>query len=80
MIDLHKAKGIAEKHLVETPLDHPDYRWKLVEPVEHEGGWYFECEFECLVDLPPESWESFGGSPGFVVYRSDGHVEVVGWP
>jgi hypothetical protein len=79
MIGIEQAKTIAQRHLSANPVNHPHYRWKLVDPVEREDDWLFEYEYECTIDTPPESWESLGGSPAFVVRKADGQVVELDW-
>lgn len=74
----NQAKTIAKDYLTSHPIGHPDYVWIVGEPRETALGWYFDFRYECLLDLPPENREMFGGAPGFIV-RPDRTVQVVGW-
>jgi hypothetical protein len=79
MVDVSQAKAIAQRHLLANPIDHPQYRWKLVDPIEREHGWLFEYAYECTADIAPEAWDSFGGSPAFLVRKDDGQVVDLDW-
>ena len=67
----------ARQHLAENPIPHHDYRWILAEPKKTTSGWLFDYSFECLLDIPPKSWEAVGGAPGFLV--TENGVRDVSW-
>ena len=66
MTDKDKAILAAQRYLEENPLPHEDYAWTTPDPVETPDGWYFDFTIRCLLDLPEDAWEQFGGAPGFL--------------
>jgi len=73
-----EANAIATRHLVQNPLPHAAYRWRLTVGREFGDGWYFDYAFELVRSIPEHELEQFGGAPGFVVLL-DGTVRNVSW-
>ena len=74
-----RALQIAQSHIAEASLGHPDYR--LVFDISGQVGdeWLFAYRIECLKDIPPEEWERFAGAGGFIVSPS-GQVRDISVP
>ena len=73
-----EAIALAKQHLVDNPLPHSDYRWRLTDGREVGDGWYFDYAFEPMRPIPEHELGYFGGAPGFIV-RYDGTVRNVSW-
>jgi hypothetical protein len=74
-----EARAAAERHVAETPLDHPDYRIGFSQGRHVSEGWYFDYRIEPVKPIPESEREQFAGAPGFIVPNSGAPPRVVGW-
>ena len=76
MLTISEARSRAQAHIEANPLQHPEYRYVLREPVDLRNGWFFWYSYEHVDGLPQDRWEQFLGAAGFVVSKSNGDVEI----
>jgi hypothetical protein len=69
----------AQRHVDESPLDHPEYRTGFSGGRVLPEGWYFDYTIEPIRPIPESEREQFAGAPGFIVLRTGEAPRAVSW-
>jgi hypothetical protein len=68
-----QALQMANGHVAQVPLKHPDYRMGFKLSGRLGDEWLFAYRIECLKDIPPQDQEQFAGAGGFII-SADGKI------
>jgi hypothetical protein len=74
-----EAITLANKHIELLNSINPQkikFTWKISEPREVNGGWYFDYEF---VMIDEDDIISIEGAPGFMVNKTNSKIEDLSW-
>ncbi len=74
-----EAREVAQRHVAESPIEHPDYRMGVAEGRILPEGWYFDYIIEPTKKIQESEREHFAGAPGFIVSKNGEPVRIVSW-
>jgi len=77
MIKLEESNRIAKEHINSLSAPAQGYRLGHSEATYVEGGWYYDYDVLCELDIPKQEQEKFAGAFGFLISMKTGLVKDI---